>query len=216
MFDPVSQQFFKSVLFAALLFFFVSQGVEVLNQMTLVPLKHRKALAAMKNKFSLIRIYLAEDRLSYVGVYLVDWMVTPIILVLGLANSSTNYVSLYPIWVICLGALIMCIGESLRLWATYTLGKFFTFFVVVTKDHKLIKKGPYRFVRHPAYLGGLILTIGSGVITGLWFAPLIGVSLLCVAYAYRIRVEEEVLIRKFGNEYLKYSKETAMIIPHVL
>lgn len=202
----LSASFSQDVLIVAMIFFVTSQTIEILNQMTLVPLKHRKALAALKNKFSLLRIYLENDKLSFFGICAVDYILIPLLLVYGLVNVNQS-AGLLPVWTVYLGAFMMCFGEAIRLWATYTLGKFFTFAVVVTRDHKLITTGPYKFVRHPAYMGGIIMVFGYGLFDRIWFVPVIALALVCLSYAYRIYVEESALKRRFGRQYVEYAKK---------
>src|SRR4051812_44421567 len=55
-----------------------------------------------------------------------------------------------------IGIILLLAGISLRVWSINILGKNFTAAVKVTKEHELIKTGPYRYVRHPSYLGALI------------------------------------------------------------
>ncbi|KAG2016241.1 hypothetical protein CC2G_009427 [Coprinopsis cinerea AmutBmut pab1-1] len=63
-----------------------------------------------------------------------------------------------------LGVFLSCSGAYLR-WACYrALGRFFTFEMSLKKDHRLIKDGPYSFVRHPGYLA-ILVTITGGFLT---------------------------------------------------
>jgi isoprenylcysteine carboxyl methyltransferase (ICMT) family protein YpbQ len=45
------------------------------------------------------------------------------------------------------------------MWAILTLGRFFRFVVVIQEGHRIIDRGPYRFLRHPSYTGGLVATV---------------------------------------------------------
>jgi methyltransferase len=99
-----------------------------------------------------------------------------------------------------LGAGLFCFaaGKLLKWWAILSLGPFWTFRVVVVPFEPLVTRGPYRWLRHPNYIGV------AGEIGGfemLAQAPLTGVvaftvfALLLVA---RIRVEERALGRRTG------------------
>ena len=44
-------------------------------------------------------------------------------------------------------------GVAFRLWAVFTLGRFYSHSVRLRRDHRIVESGPYRFVRHPAYAG---------------------------------------------------------------
>jgi protein-S-isoprenylcysteine O-methyltransferase Ste14 len=183
--------------------------------MTLIPMKYRKELLKLKSPIALLGAFLAKDKLSVVAVYLCEDSVILALVLAWVLHVNLGFVSL-PLWVLYLGVLFICLGECLRLWSTYTLGKFFTYVVVIAKDHRLITKGPYRFVRHPGYLGGLLIFIGFGIASQSLIIGVTIVSMLCLAYAYRLHVEEAALREKFGKKYEEYSKRTAMLIPHVL
>jgi protein-S-isoprenylcysteine O-methyltransferase Ste14 len=79
---------------------------------------------------------------------------------------------------------------------------------------QLVTTGIYRHVRHPQYLGFILLTFG---IDFLWvtFSTLILWPILVFLY-YRLAKEEEHLMEeKFGGEYRKYASETPMLIPNL-
>jgi protein-S-isoprenylcysteine O-methyltransferase Ste14 len=52
-----------------------------------------------------------------------------------------------------LGIGLMWCGIGLRLWSFRTLGRYFTFTVMTSPDQRVVTNGPYRFLRHPSYLG---------------------------------------------------------------
>ena len=73
-------------------------------------------------------------------------------------STSSNPLPLTPISV--LGYILMITGSLGRVWCYRTLGVFFTFELAIRSFHKLIKTGPYSYVRHPSYTFVCILTIG--------------------------------------------------------
>ena len=110
---------------------------------------------------------------------------------------------------------LLIAGLSLRIWAIATLGKFFTVNVAVHSDHRVVRDGPYRWLRHPSYTGALIAFAGLGVLTG--SALCLGVILagILAAFLYRIDVEERALRSRLGPEYEAYARETRRLIPFV-
>jgi protein-S-isoprenylcysteine O-methyltransferase Ste14 len=79
-----------------------------------------------------------------------------------------------------------------------------------------VTTGPYRFVRHPIYLGLALLAVGQALTFGSWSALMIVLSGIVPTFAWRARAEEHILSRTFGERYAVYRQRTKMIIPHIL
>ena len=65
-----------------------------------------------------------------------------------------------------IGLVIAILGIALRFWANRTLGQFYTRTLRVTEDQPIIDQGPYRVIRHPGYLGVLLMWVGASLATG--------------------------------------------------
>jgi protein-S-isoprenylcysteine O-methyltransferase Ste14 len=113
------------------------------------------------------------------------------------------------------GIAVWLSGIALRLYSIRILGRFFTFNLAIAKDQHIVQQGPYRWVRHPSYLGSLISMIGFGVTLTNWLAILLPVCCLAAGYAYRIPLEEQALIRGLGPEYSAYMQRTWRLIPYL-
>jgi protein-S-isoprenylcysteine O-methyltransferase len=117
---------------------------------------------------------------------------------------------LYP-----LGVVIFATGLVLRWWSIVHLGRFFTVDVAIADDHRVIDNGPYRWVRHPAYLGVLVAFLGLGVCLGNWVSlaaltlPILG------AFLRRIAVEEAALTAALGEDYRAYARRTRRLLPYL-
>lgn len=111
-----------------------------------------------------------------------------------------------------LGACSIVLGAFLISWAVLHLKKGITG-ELKPKTEELVKEGPYRFIRHPTYLGMIILFIGFFI----WvksFTGVIGVfTLFLPPTVYRAKLEEEALHQKFGNEWDSYTDKTGFIFP---
>jgi protein-S-isoprenylcysteine O-methyltransferase Ste14 len=118
-------------------------------------------------------------------------------------------------WLTWLGVFIMVSGVVFRRYAIAVLGKFFTAIVQIHKDHQLIKAGPYRYIRHPSYLGILILALGNGIALANWISLLLCIALPAIGIVQRIKVEENELYYHFGEQYQDYRKITWRIIPYI-
>src|SRR6185503_3635585 len=62
-----------------------------------------------------------------------------------------------------LGFLLSLYAAVVLLWASATMGRFLVPQAVVVADHQLVTRGPYRFLRHPAYSGDLALWLGAAL-----------------------------------------------------
>jgi len=112
-----------------------------------------------------------------------------------------------------IGLVMLIAGIAIRWSAIRTLGKYFTGIVTIKNDHRLIRNGLYKHIRHPAYTGALLAHLGLGLSFANWFS--IGFSSIpfFVAAFYRMRVEDQALRETFGEEFLDYSASTKRLIP---
>ena len=106
-------------------------------------------------------------------------------------------------------------GMAWRTWAILTLGRFFTTNVAVRTGHRVIRQGPYRWMRHPSYTGGLTTFFGLGLALANWLSLVVLMVMMVTVYIYRMNVEEKVLIAALGDEYLEYSRQTKRLIPGI-
>ncbi len=113
------------------------------------------------------------------------------------------------------GTLIIWGGLLIRWWAIYSLGKYFTVVVTVETGQKLIKKGPYKYIRHPSYTGSILAGIGLGFGLGNWVGLAVILILPGISYFLRAVVEEKAMLSSLGNDYLVYMRQTSRFIPFV-
>ena len=91
----------------------------------------------------------------------------------------------------------------------------YTGHISVKEEDVLVQGGPYRLVRHPAYSSYLLMSFGvalgySSIAGGLSF-----LILSLPAMVYRIRVEETVLVKHFGEAYIEYARSVKRLIPGI-
>ena len=98
-----------------------------------------------------------------------------------------------------IGLILLVIGISIRIWSISILGENFTATVKITREHELIKTGPYKFIRHPSYLGALIAIIGCPLFLNNTYTIFISCLAMMIAYYFRINVEEKTLSNHFGR-----------------
>ena len=99
-------------------------------------------------------------------------------------------------------------------WARRHLGRNWSGAVTIAKDHKLIRSGPYRRIRHPIYTAMLGMYTGAAIVSGELHA-LLAVVIITVAYWRKIGMEEADLRQAFGAEHEQYVSESWAIIPPI-
>ena len=120
-----------------------------------------------------------------------------------------------PIWVAWLGVVLLLLGIPMRVWALVTLGRFFTMPITLREDHRIVRDGPYRYLRHPAYTAGLLMGVGMALILATPVGIGVSIAALLAAYVYRIHREEQILISRFGDAYRDYSARTWRLVPMI-
>ena len=113
------------------------------------------------------------------------------------------------------GMALMVAGLVLRWWAVHTLAQFFTVDIAIQPGQELIRRGPYRWLRHPSYTGALLTVFGFGIALGQLAAALVAIVPITAAFLWRIRVEERMLADAFPDAYPAYARETKRLIPFV-
>lgn len=112
-----------------------------------------------------------------------------------------------------LGVVIACLGTVLRAWSILTLGTFFRRDVMVEAGQTVIRKGPYRWLRHPSYTGTLVNAFGLALAFGSWVGAVLALTMATLGHLPRIRVEEAELRDGLGEAYEGYASTTARLVP---
>jgi protein-S-isoprenylcysteine O-methyltransferase Ste14 len=115
-----------------------------------------------------------------------------------------------------IGLGLVILGIIIRQYSIYILGKYFSPHVEIQKEHKLIEKGLYKYIRHPSYLGSILSLTGLSIAFESLLSLIFSLILSSIFYGYRINVEEKELIKIFGNGYLNYIKRTKKLIPFLI
>lgn len=110
------------------------------------------------------------------------------------------------------GLVLQAACGAFGVWARRHLGAHWSGEITIKEEHRLIRSGPYRLVRHPMYTAWLGMYAGPAIVSGEAHA-LLGLLLAVVAYWRKIRLEEAVLIEGFGAEYAAYRRQTWKLLP---
>jgi protein-S-isoprenylcysteine O-methyltransferase len=114
-----------------------------------------------------------------------------------------------------LGLLIIFLGSILFAWARHVLGNFYSGHLSVVEGQPLVQHGPYRFLRHPAYAGYVLIAIGLSIGYSSIGGLIVILCLLIPTVIYRIQVEEAVLAKHFGNQFMNYAQKTKCLLPYI-
>jgi len=127
----------------------------------------------------------------------------------GLRADANNW------WTLGLGIGIILAGAVLRDWAILSLGRYFRREVTIEPGQRIVRRGPYRVLRHPSYAGIFLILAGFGLAFGSWVGAAVALLIIVVGMLPRIRVEERALAQAFGADYTDYANSTARVLPHV-
>lgn len=111
-----------------------------------------------------------------------------------------------------IGAVITALGVLFAIWARIHIGKYWSATVALKSDHQLIRTGPYARIRHPIYTGILLALAGTAVAIGC-YAALVGLAIYFVAFWFKARKEEALLLGEFGPAFEEHRRSTGFFLP---
>jgi protein-S-isoprenylcysteine O-methyltransferase Ste14 len=94
-----------------------------------------------------------------------------------------------------------------------TLGRMWSVSLDVREDHKLITIGIYRYLRHPMYSAFWLWAVAQALLLPNWIAGFSGLVGFGTLYFFRVRREERLMLKTFGDSYRSYMQRTKRIIP---
>src|ERR1041385_6674636 len=149
------------------------------------------------------------------------WVVIGLSIAAGIFVSSSSFLWDKGVWMFELpsgpavkvaAVVLFAAGLILRWWAIITLGRFFTVDVTTEKDHELVERGPFQWVRHPSYTGVLLAFIGWALTLRNWATMAVVLVPIFVAFWGGMNVEEEALRGALGERYADYIKRTKRLV----
>jgi protein-S-isoprenylcysteine O-methyltransferase Ste14 len=132
---------------------------------------------------------------------------------IGAANPPNMFGGAH--WLKTAALIVIAVGLAIRWTAVISLGKAFSANVAIRESQTVNTSGLYGWVRHPSYLGLLLVFLAVGLHARHWLAFAFALIPTTAALLYRIHVEEAALNLAFGDEYAAYSKRTKRLIPFV-
>lgn len=120
-----------------------------------------------------------------------------------------------PVGVKVVAALFAVSCIPLILWVFRSIGENISETVLIKPNHKLVKLGPYRWIRHPLYSSALLMLFTLGLMLEDWILLVITIAGVIIFRAIVIPAEELRLIDRFGDDYRAYKKTTGALLPRI-
>jgi protein-S-isoprenylcysteine O-methyltransferase Ste14 len=117
--------------------------------------------------------------------------------------------------IFAVGVAAILLGVTLRWYAIWTLGSYFTRDIAVRSDQPVVRSGPYALVRHPAYSGTFLTMLGIGLALSNWAGLAVLLGGVFLGHLPRVLLEEQALRDTIGRPYADYMRETSRFIPRV-
>lgn len=111
------------------------------------------------------------------------------------------------------GVLAALVSFKLRRAAIQALGRFWSLHVEIRDQHRLVRAGPFRWMRHPTYTSMILELLAIGLLLQSAYTGAVTLVLFVPTLVWRIVSEEAALVDKFGEAYTEYQRTTPMLIP---
>ena len=119
---------------------------------------------------------------------------------LGFFVAAAALLLARPTWTTWIAGLVVAsVGEAIRIWAAGHL----------QKSREVTRSGPYRWTRHPLYVGSGIIALGVVIAARSALVALVGAAYIGITIPMAIRAEEAYLQRTFGATYDQYRRDEA-------
>ena len=144
------------------------------------------------------------------------WVGSILLLFVGVQPTSIGFLSFanrFGIVMQVAGLLVFYCGAITYNWSLVVAGKYLRPAPSgIHEDHRLVREGPFGVVRHPLYVSYILISSGLGLT---FLAPWMFIGTLCLmAGIYpTAKAEEEVLVERFGKEYIDYQHKVGMLFP---
>jgi protein-S-isoprenylcysteine O-methyltransferase Ste14 len=118
-------------------------------------------------------------------------------------------------WAGWTGAGIFAVGLAVFWRAHAALGPYWSDSLQLREGHPLITSGIYRYIRHPMYTFGWLMSIAQVLLVQNWIAGPSGLVSFALLYFARVQREEQMLLDQFGEAYQAYMQRAGRIIPRL-
>lgn len=141
-------------------------------------------------------------------------VITIFLLILGIFQIGTIEYTSKNFYLRVSGLVIYLAFSWLQVWAYKSLGENYSQHIIIFKDHQLVTKGPYRFIRHPQYISQFVIDVCGGIAVLSYLLIPIAIIELPVLIL-RAAFEDRLLAKNFKESFVQYKKKTGFVIPFI-
>lgn len=138
-----------------------------------------------------------------------------VIIIVGIFNIGTikldEKYSMYRL----IGLILYAISSYMQVFSYKTLGENYSQEVVILKNHKLITTKVYKLVRHPQYFFQIISDLSVGIALVSYIVVPLVLLVELPLFILRAKLEEKLLLKHFGNEYVLYKSKSGFFVPFI-
>lgn len=113
------------------------------------------------------------------------------------------------------GLLAYMFFSWLHIWSYKFMGDTYSHEIAILKNHKLVTNGPFKFIRHPQYVGQILSDIGVSLALLSYIVLPLVILVEIPLLVLRAKMEEQLLAKHFGENFDNYKKKTGFFIPFV-
>jgi protein-S-isoprenylcysteine O-methyltransferase Ste14 len=136
-----------------------------------------------------------------------------VVLLLGVPGLTRRFLPASE-WLVVAGLATQAAFGLFAAWARRHLGSNWSGEVRIASEHRLVRSGPYRWVRHLIYTAVLGMYCGTALVSGQVHA-LVALVIVTLAYVRKIRLEERALRETFRDAHEDYRRTTWTWVPGV-
>jgi protein-S-isoprenylcysteine O-methyltransferase Ste14 len=120
-----------------------------------------------------------------------------------------------PEWLGWVGAALFAVGIWM-LWRSHAdLGRNWTPTLGIRDEHQLVTDGIFKSIRHPMYAAHILWAIANVMMLPNWLAGYAFLIASAVQYLSRVKLEEQMMIEQFGEQYESYMQRTGRLMPRI-
>ena len=114
-----------------------------------------------------------------------------------------------------IGVALTIAGAAIAIVARLYLAGNWSAVAAVRQGHEIVQSGPYAWVRHPIYSGGLLAAVGTAIAFG-QVRDLLALPLISFGFWLKSRSEEQLLLQELGADYAAYRRQVpSAIVPRL-